>query len=183
MNPARAGLLIGLLTVACWSPTQAREIDLIVIHATGGPGCKQGQLWHAPGGNLESIRRYFQDHPGISYHYLIGRDGTTLSGVPEAEVAHHARGHNARSIGIELVNDGNGKDSFPDMQIDALITLLQRLVRIHGLTPEQIKSHSAVDDRSFLCGGRRYKQKVDPGGEYPGSKGNFPWQRIRDALK
>jgi N-acetylmuramoyl-L-alanine amidase len=183
MNETAAAVaLLAVLGTAC-SSADARDIDLIVVHATGGPGCKLGRLWHAPGGSLEAIRQHFEIHPEIGYHYLIARDGTTLTGVPEDAIAHHARGHNSHSIGIELINDGNGKDPFPDAQIEALIELLRRLVRGYGLTPEQIQSHSAVDDRSFLCGGRRYKQKIDPGGEYPGSQGNFPWKRVRDAVR
>lgn len=175
--------LAALVTLAPWAGSEARDIDLIVIHATGGPGCRQGKLWHAPGGTLSAIRRYFASNPNISYHYLIGRDGTIVPGTPEAQVAHHARGHNRSSIGIELVNDGDGKDPFPEAQIDALIGLLQRLTRAYHIAPARVRGHSELDDRSFECGGRRYKQKIDPGGEYPGSKGNFPWKRVRDALR
>ncbi|MFD2110927.1 N-acetylmuramoyl-L-alanine amidase [Thiorhodococcus fuscus] len=161
----------------------ARPIDSIVIHATGGPGCKNGRLWHAPGGTLESNLRHFAAHPNIGYHYLIGRDGETVAGTPEAQVAFHARGHNTASIGIELVNDGNGKDPFPPAQINALIDLLARLLHRYDLTPDRILGHSEVDRRDFVCGGKRYKLKIDPGGEYPGSRGNFPWKRVREALR
>ena len=181
-GPWRLALLTLALALALGPRAEAREIDLIVVHATGGPGCKNGRLWHSPSGTLESMQRYFAANPGIGYHYLIGRDGTLVAGVPETEIAHHARGHNPRSIGIELINDGDGKDPFPEAQIDTLIGLLKRLTKTYDLTPKQIKSHSAVDSRSFECGGRRYKQKIDPGGEYPGSKGNFPWERVRKAV-
>lgn len=174
--------LLGLLLLLGLGATPAREIDLVVIHATGGPGCKAGRLWHSGGGTLESNRRHFARNPGISYHYLIGRDGTTVTGTPVAEVAHHARGHNARSVGIELVNDGDGRDPFPEVQIQALIALLRPLLAAHDLTPAQIRGHGELDTRSFVCGGRRYKSKVDPGGAYPGFEGNFPWSRVREAL-
>ncbi|NEX19659.1 N-acetylmuramoyl-L-alanine amidase [Thiorhodococcus mannitoliphagus] len=175
--------LAALFAVFAWTSAEAREIDLIVIHATGGPGCKQGKLWHAPGGTLTSIRRYFAKNPNIGYHYLIGRDGTIVAGTPESRIAHHARGHNKGSIGIELVNDGDGRDPFPEAQIDALIGLLKRLDRTYDISPSQVKGHSELDNRSFECGGRRYKQKIDPGGAFPGSAGNFPWSRVRDALR
>lgn len=179
----QAGLLVCIAGLLGPSAVEARAIDLIVIHATGGPGCKHGKLWHSPGGSLESMRRYFASNPGIGYHYLIGRDGTILAGAPEERIAHHARGHNERSIGIELINDGDGRDPFPEAQISALIDLLRRLARTHGVSADQVRGHSEIDRRSFVCGGRRYKQKIDPGGEYPGSRGNFPWARVRRALR
>ena len=175
-------LLLSLAAIH-WTAAEARQIDLIVIHATGGPGCRDGRLWHAPGGSLESNLRHFAANPDIGYHYLIGRDGQTVAGVPESRIAHHARGHNRHSIGIELVNDGTGRDPFPEAQIQSLLELLQRLTRAHGLGPEQIKGHGQIDERTFECGGRRYKLKIDPGGEYPGSLGNFPWERVRRALE
>ncbi|EXJ15680.1 N-acetylmuramoyl-L-alanine amidase [Imhoffiella purpurea] len=174
---------ICILLLAMASTAMARPIDLIVIHATGGPGCRDDRLWHAPGGTLESNVRHFANHPDISYHYLIGRDGETVAGVAESEVAHHVRGHNRNSIGIELVNDGNGKDPFPPAQINALMGLLDRLLLRYRLTPDRIRGHSELDRSAFECGGKRYKRKIDPGGEYPGSTGNFPWKRIRESLR
>ncbi len=122
-------LLTGLLFLGPWTIAQSRQLDIVVIHATGGPGCRNDKLWDAPGGSLESNIHYFAAHPDIGYHYLIGRDGTTVAGVPEAQIAHHARGHNQTSLGIELVNDGNGRDPFPEVQIQALLDLLKRLAR------------------------------------------------------
>ncbi|MBK1718226.1 N-acetylmuramoyl-L-alanine amidase [Thiocystis violacea] len=176
-------IMLAWLAPSPWAAAEARRIDLIVIHATGGPGCRNGKLWHAPGGSLESNVRYFAANPNIGYHYLIGRDGRTLAGVPESRIAHHARGHNPNSIGIELVNDGDGRDPFPEAQIQALLALLERLTQAHGLAPDRIKGHGELDSRDFACGGRRYKQKIDPGGEFPGSRGNFPWSRVREALR
>jgi N-acetylmuramoyl-L-alanine amidase len=178
----RMRLLIVLMAPLSWA-CEARPIDLIVIHATGGPDCRQGRLWHAKGGTLESNLRHFSANPQIGFHYLIGRDGKTVAGAPESKIANHALGHNQTSIGIELVNDGDGKDPFPGAQVDALIRLLKRLATTYGLSVEQTKSHSEIDERAFVCGGKSYKRKIDPGGEYPGSPGNFPWQRVRDALK
>ena len=58
--------------------------------------------------------------------------------MPPARSAHHTRGYNARSIGIELVNTGRYPhwldsrqqamdEPYTDAQIAALIALLQRL--------------------------------------------------------
>src|SRR3546814_1633980 len=58
--------------------------------------------------------------------------------VTPDRVAHHVRGYNPRSIGIELVNAGRWphwldsrhqamEEAYPDAQIDALVVLLHAL--------------------------------------------------------
>lgn len=67
---------------------------------------------------------------GVSSHYLIDRDGRVLQLVDETQRAWHAGesywgGHldlNSASIGVEIVN--NGKEPFPQSQINALLALL-----------------------------------------------------------
>jgi N-acetylmuramoyl-L-alanine amidase len=75
------------------------DIDLLVVHCTELP-------------DLEIAREYGERviYPktgtGNSGHYYIDRDGTTEVWVPSIRVAHHVRGYNHRSVGIELVNAG-----------------------------------------------------------------------------
>lgn len=173
---------MGTAQAADASRERTKPISLVVIHATGGVRCEGGELLHLKGGTLSGIKKLFEDDPDKSIHFIVGRDGAIESMVAEDRVAYHAKGVNGRSIGIELINDGDGKDSFPEDQITALITLLERLLEDHSLTADQIKGHSEVDERAFECGGKEYKLKIDPGGEYPGSTGNFPWERVRSAL-
>ena len=45
-------------------------------------------------------------HTGNSGHFYIDRDGSIEEWVPVNRVAHHVRGFNSKSIGIELVNNG-----------------------------------------------------------------------------
>ena len=147
----------------------------IVIHATGGPDCDPSRSFR--GGSLEGIVGHFQrNRKRISIHYIIGRTGEVVRMVPETRVAFHVRGHNADSIGIELVNDGDGRDPFSEPQLDALVVLLRDLLARHQLDGTALKSHAELDDSELVCGGRRIKRKVDPGAA-------FPWERIRAALK
>ena len=57
-----------------------------------------------------SSRSRYDSGTGASGHWYIDRDGTIVEYVPAGRVAHHVRGHNAQSVGIELVNTGR----FPD---------------------------------------------------------------------
>ena len=72
---------------------------------------------------------------GNSGHYYIDRDGGIVEYVTPQRVAHHTRGWNPRSIGIELVNIGRFPDwldsrrqamdeAYTEAQIEALIALL-----------------------------------------------------------
>ena len=81
---------------------------------------------------------YAESGTGNSGHYYIDRDGRCHRYVAPDRIAHHVRGYNPRSIGIELVNSGRYPhwldsrhqamdEPYPDAQIDALIALLQRV--------------------------------------------------------
>lgn len=117
----------------------------------------------------------------VSSHYLIDDDsGTVYRLVDETRRAWHAgdsewQGRtwlNSASIGIELVNRGyvEGPDGrrlwypFSEAQIDALIPLLEDIMRRHGLKPGAIIAHSDIAPQ----------RKVDPGPL-------FPWKRLAEA--
>src|SRR5690349_22361472 len=106
------------------------SVTLVVIHCTELP-------------DLATAREYgekvlYESGAGNSGHYYIDRDGTILRYVPGTRVAHHVRGRNADSIGIELVNRGRFPDwfvsgnqtmseAYPDAQVAALRALLAQL--------------------------------------------------------
>lgn len=138
----------------------------IVLHATGGPDCDASRSFR--GGTLEGIVGHFlRNRSRISIHYVIGRDGRVVAMVPESQVAWHVRGHNQDSIGIELVNDGDGVDQYTDPQIDSLIELLRGLLERHGLGVDAIKTHDELDDSTITCNGVVIKRKQDPGRAFP----------------
>jgi N-acetylmuramoyl-L-alanine amidase len=83
---------------------------------------------------------------------------------------------NAGSIGIEIVHpgfidtpDGRQYQPYPQAQIDALIPLIQDIVKRHQIRPERILGHSDVLPQ--------YKQ--DPGPTFPwkmlADRGIIPW--------
>jgi N-acetylmuramoyl-L-alanine amidase len=157
-------------------PKRAR-IDSIIVHAISGPDCRQGQLvFSGAPGDAQRWKKFFDGHPFLGIHYVVDREGVALASTPEDRVANHALANNETTIGIELVHDGDGKEPFSETQIAALISLIKSIRSRHAIPLENIKGHSDVDVRTFNCGGRSYKKKMDPGE-------NFPWAQVRAALR
>jgi N-acetylmuramoyl-L-alanine amidase len=148
-------------------PPRQQPVSLVVIHSTGGPTCNAaGQAIWVDAGTMADNLRTIEAHPKLGIHYMIDRDGTVAASVPENQVAHHVLTHSARSIAIELINDGNGRDPFPPAQIDALVRLLQDIAQRHALGRESIQRHSDLDRSKMPCAPDR-RRKVDPGEAYP----------------
>ena len=139
-----------------------------MIHSTGGPTCDvhHSPIW-VPAGELNENLRTIEAHPRLGIHWMIDRDGTVRASVPESQVAHHVLTHSRRSIAIELINDGDGQDPFPPAQIDALIALLQDIVRRHPQVARAgVVRHSDLDRGRLPCAPER-RRKVDPGSAFP----------------
>ncbi|WP_223846125.1 N-acetylmuramoyl-L-alanine amidase [Wenzhouxiangella sp. AB-CW3] len=162
-------------------PRSADAIECVVMHATELPDLAMarefGEEIHHP-----------ESRTGNSGHFYIDRDGTIEQWVPLERVAHHVRGHNANSIGIELVHRGrwpdwfdsghqDWRDPYPDEQITALIELLGELVttlpnlkHIAGHDELDTDWIPASDDPEILI-----RRKLDPGP-------TFPWPRVLQAI-
>lgn len=168
--------LASLLLAAGPQSVQARRtgalrsepVDRVVIHSTGGPTCdaQTGQPVWVRAGTLEENLRHIEAHPMLGIHYMIDRDGTLRRSVPEDQVAHHVRRFSTRSIAIELINDGDGIDPFPEPQLNALVRLLIDIRQRRGLAREGIQRHSDLDTAPLPCD-RSRRRKVDPGAAYP----------------
>jgi N-acetylmuramoyl-L-alanine amidase len=148
------------------------DIDLVVIHCTELP-------------DFAMAREYGERilHPsgtGNSGHYYIDRDGRVVRFVPDDRVAHHTRGYNERSIGIELVNTGRYPDwldsrhqvmsePYPAMQIDALASLLAHLWTNRPAI-RWIAGHEDLDTARVPASDdpeRTVRRKLDPGILFP----------------
>ncbi|MGO4261773.1 N-acetylmuramoyl-L-alanine amidase [Lysobacter sp. TAB13] len=162
---------------------QARDpasIDLVVIHCTELPDLATAREYG------ERVL-YAESGTGNSGHYYIDRDGSVLRYIGEERIAHHVRGYNPRSIGIELVNTGRYphwldsrhqamNEDYTAAQIDALIALLNDLARrlpslrlIAGHEDLDTTQVEADDDPGVLV-----QRKLDPGPW-------FPWARVLAA--
>jgi len=172
---ALLGLVLTALIVTA-SDAEARRtgnvrrhvIDMVVIHSTGGPTCDAGTgkpIW-VGAGTLEENMRQIEAHPKLGIHYMIDRDGTVRASVPEDQVAHHVFRVSGRSIAIELINDGDGLDPFPDAQLASLVKLLRDIKQRRGITRDGIRLHSELDHALLPCD-RTQRRKVDPGAAFP----------------
>lgn len=181
--PAGCALGVVLTALACGpalarssGPPRTQAIDTVVIHTTGGPTCdpKSGRPVWVRAGTLAANMRFIEAHPKLGIHYMIDRDGTLRRSVPEDQVAHHVFGHSARSIAIELINDGDGVDPFPEAQIRAVTALIQDIAQRRGLPRQAVQRHSDLDRTLMPCD-QTQRRKVDPGPA-------FPYQAVLDAV-
>jgi len=150
----------------------AAEIDLIVIHCTELPDMATAREY--------GERELHDSGTGNSGHYYIDRDGTVHVFVRPTRVAHHTRGYNPRSLGIEIVNRGRYPDwhdsrrqemsePYTSAQIHSLIALLASLKRdLPNL--QFIAGHEDLDTATIPASDDPSKQvfrKRDPGPMFP----------------
>lgn len=162
------GVAAGTVDARRSGAVRTESINLAVIHSTGGPTCdaKTGKRIWVGGGTMDQNLRHIEAHPTLGIHYMIDRDGTVRSSVPEEQVAHHVYRHSARSIAIELINDGDGNDPFPEEQLAALVVLLRGIEQRHGIGRGGVVRHSDLDLARLSCD-RAQRRKVDPGPAFP----------------
>jgi N-acetyl-anhydromuramyl-L-alanine amidase AmpD len=175
----RVFLAIWLLLAALTLPANDAEarrsgsprkeaIDMVVIHSTGGPTCdaKTDKPVWVGAGNLDDNLRKIEANPNLGIHYMIDRDGTLRASVPEEQMVHHVFHYSGRSIAIELINDGDGIDPFPEAQLETLVKLLTDIKQRRGIKREGIKRHSDLDHGKMSCD-KTQRRKVDPGAAFP----------------
>lgn len=159
--------------VDCLESRPPGTIDLAVIHCTELPDLETARLY---GERID----YTVSQTGNCGHYYLDRNGLIQEWCPPGRIAHHVRGYNERSIGIELVNRGRYPDWFdsrhqdmtepyPAPQIDALSWLLGHLAsRLPAL--RWICGHEELDTERVPATDRadlRVRRKRDPGPLFP----------------
>lgn len=157
------------------------QIDLVVLHCTELPDLATARAYG------ERVH-YEATGTGNSGHFYIDRDGSVQRWVAIDRVAHHTRGYNPRSIGIELVNTGRYPhwlaaahqamdEPYPDAQVASLIVLLRTLADavpslryVAGHEDLDTTDVEASDDPTL-----RVRRKRDPGPR-------FPWQHVLQRI-
>jgi len=158
--------------VALLPERTAAAVELVVVHCTELP-------------DLQTAREYGERvlHPsgtGNSGHYYVDRDGAIDCYVPGTRCANHVYGHNAHSIGIELVNLGrfphwwdsrhqDMTEPYPAIQITALRDLLADL-RVRFPNLRDIAGHEDLDTRMMTASddpALTVRRKLDPGRMFP----------------
>lgn len=163
-------------------PRALSQVDLVVVHCTELPDLATARAYG------ERVL-YPESGTGNSGHYYIDRDGGIVRYVDPARIAHHVRGCNPRSVGVELVNTGRFphwhdsrhqamEEPYPQVQIDALVELLQQLSRelpalryIAGHDELDTDEVAASDDPAL-----RVRRKCDPGPL-------FPWAEVLSQVE
>lgn len=145
------------------------SVNMIVLHAISGPECKNGKvIFSGASGDAQKWKTFFESEKDKSIHYIVDKQGAVAKSIDEDRVAWHALAHNGRSIGIELVNEGDGKDDYPKAQIDALRALVKGIRSRHpDISNKNIVRHSEIDHSTFECAGISEKRKRDPGPRFP----------------
>jgi len=156
------------------------DIDLAVIHCTELPDLASAR-------KLGETIHYTASGTGNSGHFYIDRDGQMEQWGPTDCVAHHVRGFNERSIGIELVNMGRYpnwlssdaqqmSEQYGPIQLQSLIGLLASLCAVlPGL--QWICGHEHLDKEWVPASDTptvSVRRKLDPGPL-------FPWQEVLRA--
>lgn len=142
----------------CDARPPGTEVDTVVLHSTVEPTLKG------------TVAHFLRESSQVSAHFTIGKDGSIVQQVSTFDRAWHAgvsrdiEGRekvNAFSVGIELVNLNDGKDPYPELQLQALENVLAVMMRRFPI--KYITSHEYIAQPK----GR----KSDPAG--------FPWDRLR----
>ena len=120
-----------------------------------------------------ALTRLCDPEAKVSAHYLISEAGEVIRLVPEDKRAWHAgasywrglRDVNSASIGIELDHPGHalGYRDFTEAQFEALVPLVNRIVKHHDIPRANVVGHSDVAPA----------RKIDPGEL-------FPWERLAE---
>ena len=134
-----------------------RKPQFVMIHHTS-----QSSL-------AQTVRTFQLAHTKVSSHYVIGRDGRVVQMLNDYLRGWHAgRGKwgaitdmNSVSIGIEL--DNNGREPFPDAQINSLLVLLDTL-----------KTKYSIPQKNFIGHGDFAPGRKDDPNVF------FPWQLLAE---
>lgn len=158
------------------------SVDLIVIHCTELPDLATAREFG------ERIL-YRESATGNSGHFYLEENGALHQWVPIDRAAHHVRGYNERSLGIELCNPGRYPDwhdsrsqhmkhPYSASQLEKLTRFLNELTaylpglkHISGHEHLDVERIPASDDPAI-----RVRRKRDPGPL-------FPWPDVLSATR
>jgi len=126
------------------SSRQGMPIRLIVVHGDAGRSDEGTVSW------------ILNPKSRVSYHYLVGRQGTVTQLVRDEDKAWHAGkstwpacSHlgsvNHMSLGVAFANDGTGGEEYGEAQLKAGADLVARLCHKYELSPTyDVARHSDV---------------------------------------
>ena len=157
----QAPLPDSFITSANWVGTtnlNLRKPNFVVIHYTAQNSCDQ------------TLKTFSLTATQVSAHYVICKDGTIHHMLNDYLRAWHAgfgkwgnnTDINSNSIGIEL--DNNGFEIFPDVQLNSLLVVLDKLKRAFNIPAANYIGHEDLAPT----------RKIDPGIL-------FPWKKLGES--
>lgn len=140
-DPVGVMMREGINKSADWAAAvhyDVRKPNFVIIHHTAQSHINQ------------TIRTFQLEHTKVSAHYVIGKDGRVVQMLNDYLRSWHAgrskwgtiSDMNSVSLGIEL--DNNGKEPFPEPQINALLTLLDTLKTKYQIPFTNFLGHADV---------------------------------------
>jgi len=157
-----------------------RPIQLIVLHHTAT----------SPHTGLAVARLFSARAAQVSSHEIVDTNGTIYHCVDWSQRAWHAgsgswQGHgdvNSISLGIEIVNRGDGKDPYSDLQLKSIASLIRRMqAKYPTIKPWNIVDHESVssagkiDLRSNFPAERLMWMVIHPNLTIPAKMKVYPW--------
>ncbi|KGE14516.1 N-acetylmuramyl-L-alanine amidase, negative regulator of AmpC, AmpD [Sphingobacterium deserti] len=134
-----------------------RKPNFVIIHHTAQHSLSQ------------TVRTFQLEHTKVSAHYVVGKDGRVVQMLNDYLRSWHAgrskwgniTDMNSVSLGIEL--DNNGREPFPEAQVQSLMTLLDTLKTKYQIPFTNFIGHADIaptrkDDPSMF----------------------FPWKRLAE---
>ncbi|ESR22732.1 N-acetylmuramoyl-L-alanine amidase [Lutibaculum baratangense] len=122
-----------------WSRGGTR-IDTVVMHYTTSRNLQGTIDWFKSPNNIHKT----------AAHYVIGRDGTIVQMVKDADACTHGNSQNRRSIGIE--HSAAPGDPMTEPQERASVALVRWLMQEYAIAPERVIGHKCAP-RATSCPG------------------------------
>jgi flagellum-specific peptidoglycan hydrolase FlgJ len=126
---------------------EMKKIDGAVIHHTGGGSMS---------GAIETLKQR-----GLSYHYIIDKDGTVKQLIPGKGIGYHAESYNVNTFGIALVAEDDSKVTAA--QISASISLNARLASTYNYDPKSVFGHGEISKNKMPSEGKAVVDSIRSG--------------------
>ena len=148
-----AGMVAALVLMSATAGTRStglhrsQSISMVVIHSSGCQtrNAKISKLMWNMLGTVAANMRCIGTHAKLGIRDISDRDGTLLRSVVQDQVAHRVFRNSARSIAVELINDGDEIHPYPEAQLSAVTALIEDIGKRRSVTPQGIQKHLDLD--------------------------------------
>jgi N-acetyl-anhydromuramyl-L-alanine amidase AmpD len=150
-----------------------RSIDVVVIHTM--------EIGERKGAAAACARWFASPASEVSAHYCVDAD-TVIQCVREEDVAWHARGGNANSVGIELAgfarqSPAEWRDAYSDTVLQSAARLTAEVCARHGIPLRRLHAADLVAGRRGVTGHADVSAAFHRSDHWDPGLG-FPWSRF-----